>query len=228
MTSTRYRSVAVHWPRLLAGCMVMTGLLILAVEWEPLARIARPVIDSFPLLMIAIVLLFAAVIGFGRPWAEYELSDLGIIRREGMVYSLFRGAHSLPWDAVESAVVAEEMDGTRSFTIRTHHGSEWKVWEKFGSKEGFDAFRQAVAQRLEARPRAPGAASPVQVRSVWDGTAARIVVGALAVGWLALTVMTAMGPAAGRGTRWAKLLGMALLLAPLVWRAFHRAPRTAG
>jgi hypothetical protein len=220
MTALRYRSVAVHWPRLLAGCMGMTGLLILAVEWEPFARIARPVIESFPLLMMAILLLFAAVIGFGRPWAEYELSDLGIVRREGRVYALFRGAHSLPWDAVESAVVAEEMDGTRSFTIRTHHGAEWKVWEKFGSTDGFDAFRQAVAERLEARPRAPGAASPIQVRSVWNGAAARIVVGALAVGWVALAVMTALGPAAGRGARLAKLLAMALLLAPLVWRGF--------
>jgi hypothetical protein len=182
MTSIRYRSVAVHWPRLLAGCAVMTGLLILAVEWEPFARIARPVIESPALTMLAIVLLFAAVIGFGRPWAEYELSELGIVRREGLVYSLFRGAHSLPWEAVASAEVREEMDGTRSFTIRTNHGAEWKVWEKFGSADGFDAFRNAVAARLEARPRASGAAGPVQVRSVWDGAGARVFVGALALG----------------------------------------------
>lgn len=220
MTSLGYRSVAVHWPRLLAGCAMMTGLLILAVEWEPLARVARPVINSFPLLMIAILLMFAAVIGFGRPWAEYEVLDLGLIRREGGVYSLFRRAHALPWAAVESAETREEMDGTRSFTIRTNHGAEWKVWEKFGSKDGFDAFRNAVAQRLEARPRAPGAASPVQVRSVWDGAAARIVAGALAAGWLLLAVMTAMGRSTGRGARVARLVGMALLLAPLGWRAF--------
>jgi hypothetical protein len=123
-------------------------------------------------------------------------------------------------------VVAEEMDGTRSFTIRTSHGAEWKVWEKSGSTDGFDAFRQAVAERLEARPRAPGVASPVQVRSVWDGAAARIVGGALAVGWVALAVMTATGPAAGRGARLARLLAMALLVAPLVWRAaVRRQPR---
>jgi hypothetical protein len=222
--STRYRSVAVHWPRLLAGCAMMTGLLILAVEWEPLARIARPVIDSFPLLMLAIVLLFTAVIGFGRPWAEYEISDSGILRREGLVYSVFRTAHALPWEAVESATTREEMDGTRSFTIRTNHGAEWKVWEKFGSPDGFDAFRQAVAARLESRPRASGAAAPVQVLSVWDGTAARIIVGALAVGWVVLAVLTFAGPAEGRGVRIAKLAGMALLLAPLVWRAFRPRP----
>lgn len=220
MTSPRYRSVAVHWPRLMAGCLVMTGLLILAVEWEPLARVARPVMDSPVLTLLAIVLLFAAVIGFGRPWAEYELSDLGILRREGMIYSLLRTAHALPWEAVESAEVREEMDGTRSFTIRTNRGAEWKVWEKFGSADGFDAFRHAVAQRLESRPRTPGAASPVQVRSVWDGVAARILVGALVTGWAVLAVLAATGPAAGRDARLAKLLGMALLLAPMVWRAF--------
>ncbi|WP_420127408.1 hypothetical protein [Longimicrobium sp.] len=223
MTPPRYRSVAVHWPRLLAGCAVMTGLLILAMEWEPLARIARPVMDSSVLTLLAIALLFAAVIGFGRPWAEYELSDHGIVRREGVIYSLFRTAHALPWEAVESAAVLEEMDGTRSFTIRTHHGVEWKVWEKFGTADGFDAFRHAVARRLEARPRTPGAPPPVQVRSVWDGAAARIVVGALAVGWLVLAVLTATGPTAGRGARVPKLLGMALILVPMLWRAFmHR------
>ncbi|HYR12408.1 MAG TPA: hypothetical protein VEQ60_31765 [Longimicrobium sp.] len=223
MTSLTYRSVAVHWPRLIAGCLAMTGVLILAVEWNPLARVARPVMDSFPLLMLAIVLLFAAVLGFGRPWAEFELSELGILRREGVIYSLFRTAHALPWDAVESATVREEMDGTRSFVIRSNHGAEWKVWEKFGSADGFDAFRQAVAERLEARPRAPGAAGPVQVRSVWDGVGARVFVGALAVGWAVLAVVTATGPAEGRGARTAKLLGMALILAPMVFRAFvHR------
>jgi hypothetical protein len=36
-------------------------------------------------------------------------------------------------------------------------------------------------------------------------------------------VVTATGPAEGRGARIAKLLGMALILAPLVFRSFsHR------
>lgn len=220
MNPRRYRSVAVHWPRLFSGVAVMTGVLILAVEWEPLARVAGPVFDSPVLSFLAIGLLMAAVVGFARPWADYEVSEFGIIRREGLFFSLFRGAHAMPWEAVESAVVTEEMDGSRSLTLRTNHGAEWKVWEKFGTRDGFDAFRQEVATRLERRPRGPSDAAPVALRSAWDSVAARIVVAALAVGWVALALLTAAGPAEGRGARIAKLLGMAFILAPMAWRAF--------
>lgn len=220
MNPPRYRSVAVRWPRLIAGTAVMTGLLILSVEWEPLARVAEPVFGSPLLALLAIGVLMAAVVGVGRPWADYQISDFGIIRREGLIFSLFRGAHAMPWEAIESATVMEEMDGSRSLTLRTKHGAEWKVWEKFGTRGGFDAFRQEVTTRLERRPRGPPDAAPVALRSAWDGAAARIVVAALAAGWLVLAVLTITGPAAGRSVRIAKLLALALLLAPMLYRAF--------
>jgi hypothetical protein len=226
MTPPPYRSVAVHWPRLFAGAAAMTGVLMLAVEWEPLARVADPVFDSPVLAFLTIGVLMAAVVGFARPWADYEVSELGIIKREGLFFSLFRGAHAMPWEAIKSAMVMEEMDGSRSFTLRTNHGAEWKVWEKFGTRDGFDAFRQEVATRLERRPRGAWDAAPVALRSAWDGAGARTVVAALAVAWLALALLTATGPAEGRGERVARLLAMALILAPLVWRAFlHRRDR---
>lgn len=220
MTPPRYRSVAVHWPRLFAGAAVMTGLLILAVEWEPLARVADPVLDSPVLSFLAIGVLMAAVVGFARPWADYEVSEFGIIRREGLFFSLFRGAHAMPWEAIRSATLTKEMDGSRSFTLRTNHGAEWKVWEKFGTRGGFDAFRQEVEARLERRPRGPSDAAPVALRSAWDRLAAHIVVAALAVAWVALAVLTATGPAEGRGQRVARLLAMALILAQMLYRAF--------
>ena len=220
MKPPRYRSVAVYWPRLIAGTVMMTGVLILAAE----SRAAEPVLDSGPLTMLAIGVMFALVVGFGRPWADYELADDGILKREGLVFSLFRRRHWLPWDAVTESVVTEEMDGSRSLTLRTRHGAEWKVWEKFGSRGGFDAFRQAVAERLERRPREPGAPAPVeQSRSAWDRPGTRVLAGALALGWVVLLVLTLAGPAAGRGNRLGTLVGTELLLAPLLYRAY-RAP----
>ena len=224
MNPPRYRSVAVSWPRLLAGCAVMTGLLILAVEWAPLARIADPVLGSFPLSLLAIGLLMAAVVGFGRPWAEFELRDDGVVMRKGLFFSLLRTARWMPWSVIAASEVREELDGSRSLSLRTRHGRAWKIWEKYGSGSDFDAFHREITSRL-ARPRTPvdAAAEAAAMRSAWDGVAARVLVGALAAGWVALAAMTAMGPADGRGARWARLFAMALLLAPMVWRAFlHR------
>lgn len=213
MNSPRFRSVAVHWPRLLAGCAVMTGLLILAATWAP----AAPVVDSFPLMMLAIGGMMAVVVGVGRPTAELELRDDGVLRWEGLVFSLFRRSFWMPWGAIERCEVKEEMDGTRSLTLRTRHGAAWKIWERYGSGD-LDAFGREIAARLERA--SPDADDVVQTRSAWDGVAARLVVGALAAGWLALAVLTATGPAAGRGARTARLLAMALVLAPMVFRAF--------
>jgi|GEM_PF-3878804 len=225
MIPPRYRSVAVSWPRLLAGCAVMTALLILAVEWEPFARIAKPVMDSFPLTMVAIVLLFAAVIGFGRPWAEFEVTESGILRRQGIVFSLLRRSYWMPWGAIAACEMKEEMDGSRSLTLRTRHGAAWKMWETYGTGD-LDAFHREIVARLERPATADAAGDAMAMRSVWDGVAPRVVVGVLAVAWVALAVLTAAGPAEGRGSRVARLLAMALLLAPLVWRAFfvRRAP----
>lgn len=209
----RLRSVAVRWPRLFTGAAVMTGLLILAVEWEPMA----PVLDSFPLSMLAIGLLMAGVVGIGRPSAEFELRDEGVLRREGLLFSLFRRSSWMPWGAVAGCEMKEEMDGSRSLTLRTRHGAAWKIWEKYGGGADLDAFHREIAARLE---RAPAGDAAVEMRSAWDGVAARIVVGALAAAWLALAVLTAIGPADVRGSRIVKLLAMALLLAPLLWRAF--------
>ena len=114
----------------------------------------------------------------------------------------------------------------RTLTLRTSHGAEWKIWEKFGTRDGFDAFRLAVTQRLESRPHTTDAAPPVQTTSVWDGTAARVVTGALAVGWLALVVLTVSHPAPHPAVQTAKLLALALLLGPMVWRAFIRRSNT--
>jgi hypothetical protein len=224
MTSPRFRSVAVHWPRFFAGVAVMTGLLLLAAEWEPMA----PVMDSFPLLMLLICVLMAGVVGFGRPWAEFELRDEGVLRREGLLFSLFRSASWMPWGALEQCEIREEMDGTRSLTLRTRHGAAWKIWEKYGSGD-LDAFRQEIVSRLERAPGSDGAEVMV-TSSAWDGVAARVVVGVLAAGWLALAALTATGPATGRGFRVARLAAMALLLAPLLWRAFfaRRAPALPG
>ena len=224
MTLPRYRSVAVSWPRLMAGCAVMTGLLILAVEWEPLARIARPVIGSFPLSLLVIGGLMAAVVGFGRPWAEFELRDDGIVSRKGLFFSLLRTASWMPWSAIATSEMREELDDSRSLSLRTRHGRVWKIWEKYGSGSDFDAFHREIASRLDhPRPAADAAAEAVAMRSAWDGVAARMLVGALAVGWIALAVTTALGAAEGRGARLARLFAMALLLVPMVWRAFlHR------
>lgn len=214
MNPPRYRSVAVHWPRLIAGVAVMTGLLILAAESEW----AAPVLDSPVVSLLAIVLLMAGVVGFGRPWAEFELRDEGVLRREGLLFSLFPIASWMPWGAIAGCEVKEEMDGTRSLTLRTRHGAAWKVWEKYGTGAEFDAFRGEIVSRLE-RPRMAGA-DAVEMRSAWDGVAARIIVGALAAAWIALAILTAAGPADARGWRFARLLAMALMLAPLLWRAF--------
>lgn len=229
MTSSRYRSVAVSWTRLMAGCAVMTGLLILAVEWEPLARIADSVLGSFPLTMLAIGVLMAAVVGFGRPWAEFELRDDGVVMRKGLFYSLLRTASWMPWSVIATSEVREELDGSRSISLRTRHGRVWRVWEKYGSGADFDAFHREIAARLERpRPAADAAGEPAAMRSAWDGVAARVVVGALAAGWVALAVLTATSTTAGRGARWARLFAMALLLAPLVWRTFlHRRASSA-
>jgi hypothetical protein len=224
MNPPRYRSVAVSWPRLMAGCAVMMGLLILAVEWKPLARIADPVLESFPLTMLAIGVLMAAVVGFGRPWAELELRDDGVAMRKGLVYSLLRTASWMPWSAIVACEVREELDGSRSLSLRTRHGRVWKIWEKFGSGSGFDAFHREIASRLDRpRPASDAAAEAVAMRSAWDGVAARVLVGVLAAGWAALAVLAATGPASGRGGRLVRLFAMALVLAPLVYRAFvHR------
>lgn len=229
MNSTRYRSVAVHWPRLFAGCAVMTGLLILAVEWEPLARVAAPVLDSPVLALLAIGVLMASVVGFARPWAEFEVRKDGIVRREGLFFSLFHDAVWIPWAAIESCEMREELDGSRSLTLRTRHGRAWKIWEKFGKGGDFDALHREIVSRLD-HPRTPSdAADAVVMRSAWDGVAARVLVGILALGWAALAVLTATGPAAGRGSRVARLAAMALMLAPLVWRAFvHLRGRHSG
>jgi hypothetical protein len=92
MNPTRFRSVAVYWPPLMAGVAVMTELLILTAEWEPLS----PVLDTFPQTMLAIGGMMAVVVGFGRPTAEFELRDDGVLRREGPVFSLFRRAFWMP------------------------------------------------------------------------------------------------------------------------------------
>lgn len=224
MTSPRFRSVAVSWPRLMAGCAVMTGLLILAVEWEPFARIADPVLGSAPLSLLAIGGLMAAVVGFGRPWAEFELRDDGVVMRKGLFFSLLRTASWMPWSVIATSEMREELDGSRSLSLRTRHDRVWKIWEKYGSGTDFDAFHREIAARLERpRPASDAAAEAVAMRSAWDGVAARVVVGALAAGWVALAVLTAVGPTTGRGGRLARLFAMALLLAPMVWRAFlHR------
>ena len=216
MNPPRYRSVAVHWPRLIAGVAVMTGLLILAAESETMA----PVLDSPVLSMLAIGLLMAAVVGFGRPWAQFELRGEGVLRREGLVFSLLPIASWMPWGAIAGCEVKEEMDGSRSLNLRTRHGAGWKIWEKYGSGAEFDAFRGEIAARLARRHATDAGADAVVMRSAWDGVAARIIVGALAVAWIALAVLTAAGPTEHRGSRVAKLLAMALLLAPLLWRAF--------
>ncbi|HEY0020176.1 MAG TPA: hypothetical protein VGC13_28025 [Longimicrobium sp.] len=213
MNPPRYRSVAVHWPRLLAGCAVMTGLLILAAAWEP----AAPVLDSPLLSMLCIGAMMAGVVGFGRPWAEFELRDEGVLRREGLVFSLFRRASWMPWAAIERCDLAEELDGSRSLTLHTRHGAAWKLWEKYGGD--FDAFHRELATRLERRS-AAGADAAAPMRSAWDGGGARIAVGVLAVAWVALGVATVMGPAEGRGARLARLAAVGLLLAPLLIRAF--------
>jgi hypothetical protein len=217
MNPHRYRSVAVHWPRLLAGCAVMTGLLILAAEWEPMA----PVLNSPLLSMLSIGVMMAGVVGFGRPWAEFELRDEGVLRREGMVFSLFRRTSWMPWAAIERCDLTEELDGSRSLTLRTRHGAAWKLWEKYGGGGDFDAFHRELAARL-ARRHAAGAdaAAAMEMRSAWDGGGARIAVGVLAVAWVALAVATALGPAEGRGARLARLTAVGLLLAPLLIRAF--------
>jgi hypothetical protein len=224
MNPPRYRSVAVHWPRLFAGVAVMMGLLILAAESEAMA----PVLDSPVLSILAIVALMASVVGFGRPWAEFELRDEGVLRREGLVFSLFPVASWLPWGAIAGCEMKEEMDGTRSLTLRTRRGAGWKIWEKYGSGVEFDAVRAEIEARLERAPTGEGTA--VEMRSVWDGVAARVIVGALGVAWIALAVLTATGPADARGWRFARLLTMALLLGPLLWRAFFvpRAPPHPG
>ena len=220
MNPPRYRSVAVSWPRLMAGCAAMTGLLILAVEWEPMA----PVLDSPLLSLLVIGLLMAAVVGFGRPWAEFELQDDGVLMRKGLFFSLLRTSFWMPWSVIAASEVREELDGSRSLSLRTRHGRVWKIWEKYGSGSDFDAFHREIASRLDRpRPASDAAAEAAAMRSAWDGGAARVLVGALAVGWAALAVMAAAGPAAGRGARLARLFAMALLLAPLVYRAFlHR------
>jgi hypothetical protein len=224
MNSPSFRSVSVSWPRLMAGCAVMTGLLILAVEWEPFARIADPVLGSAPLSLLVIGLLIAAVVGFGRPWAEFELRDDGVVMRKGLFFSLLRTASWIPWSVIATSDVREELDGSRSLSLRTRHGRVWKIWEKYGSGSDFDAFHREIASRLD-RPRraSDAAAEAVAMRSAWDGVAARVLVGALAAGWVALAGMTGIGPAQGRGARLARLFAMALLLAPMVGRAFlHR------
>lgn len=227
MNPPRYRSVAVHWPRLLAGCAVMTGLLILAAEWEPMA----PVLDSPLLSMLAIGGMMTGVVGFGRPGAEFELRDEGVLRREGLVFSLFRRASWMPWAAIERCDLAEELDGSRSLTLRTRHGAAWKLWEKFGSGGDFDAFHRELAMRLERRPAAGAdAAAPAEMRSAWDGGTARVLVAALAIAWVALGVAAALGPAEGRGARLARLVAVGLLLAPLLIHAFfgRRGSSAAG
>lgn len=227
MNPPRYRSVAVHWPRLLAGCAVMTGLLILAAQWEPMA----PVLNSPLLSMLAIGGMMAGVVGFGRPRAEFELRDEGVLRREGLVFSLFRRASWMPWAAIERCDLAEELDGSRSLTLRTRHGAAWKLWEKFGGGGDFDAFHRELATRLERRPaRDADAAAPAEMRSAWDGGTARVLVAVLAIAWVALGVAAAMGPAEGRGARLARLAAVGLLLAPLLIRAFlgRRSASAAG
>lgn len=231
MNPRRYRSVAVSWPRLIAGCAVMTGLLILAVEWQPFARVADPVLGSAPLSLMAIGILIAAVVGFGRPWAEFELRDDAVVMRKGLFFSLLRTSHWMPWSVIATGEVREELDGSRSLSLRTRHGRVCKIWEKYGSGSDFDAFHGEIAARLDRpRPASGAAAEAAAMRSAWDGVAARVLVGALAAGWAALAVMTAMGPADGRGARLARLFAMALLLAPMVWRAFfvRRAQASPG
>jgi hypothetical protein len=231
MNPPRYRSVAVSWPRLMAGCAVMTGLLILAVEWEPFARVAAPVLDSPVLALLVIGVLMAAVVGFGRPWAEFELRDDGVVLRKGLFFSLLRTASWMPWSVIAASEVREELDGSRSLSLRTRHGRVWKIWEKYGSGSDFDVFHREITSRLDRpRPASDAAAEAVAMRSAWDGVAARVLVGALTAGWVVLAVMTSMGPAEGRAARWARLFAMALLLAPMVWRAFfvHRAQASPG
>jgi hypothetical protein len=200
---------------------VMTGVLILAAESEAMA----PVLDSPVLSLLVIGLLMAGVVGFGRPWAEFELRDEGVLRREGLFFALFPVASWMPWGAIAGCEVKEEMDGSRSLTLRTRCGAGWKIWEKYGSGAEFDAFRGEIAARLERA--ATGAGAAVEMRSAWDGVGARALVGALGVSWVALAVLAAVGPEEHRGSRLVKLLATALLLGPLLWRAFFvRRPAT--
>jgi hypothetical protein len=48
--------------------------------------------------------------------------------------------------------VKEEMDGSRSLTLRTRHGATWKIWEKYGSGD-LDALGREIAARVECAPR---------------------------------------------------------------------------
>ena len=134
-----------------------------------------------------------------------------------------------PAGVIAASEAREELDGSRSLSLRTRHGRAWKIWEKYGSGSDFDAFHREITSRLDRpRPASDAAAEAAVMRSAWDGVAARVLVGVLAAGWVALAATTAMGPADGHGARWARLFAMALLLAPMVWRAFLHRRRSAS
>jgi hypothetical protein len=151
-----YRSVAVHWPRLVLGIVLVTVLLSAAATWGPLARATSPVFRSVPAAMAVIGALLAAVVGFGRPTAELQARADGLHRREGRFFRWFARASLLRWDEVTGVDVREEMDGSRSLTLRRAGGTDWKVWERFGTPRAFDGFVDAVTRRLKTPPEADG------------------------------------------------------------------------
>lgn len=222
MTDPRIRSVAVHWGRLLGSVAVLLAALFALFSWPAGAR----ALDHDAVALLVPVFLLAVPLGVGRPWAEVGLDAAGIRSREGRFFRWLPRTVEIGWDEVSAAETREELDGSRSLTVRARSGREIRVWETYSEGTAFDAVERHVRDALRGRGVEVGAGARVVRTSVWNGSAARVAVAMAAAGWLGLVGWLALHPPENRAWMTLRLAWMAALLAPLVGLALRRRGET--
>lgn len=205
------RTAVVHWGRMIVVVAVLTA----ALGWLAGSRFGA-VLDHPAGALAAPLLLLGAAYRAALSRAEYRLTESGILRV---------GGREVPWAEVAGCTVAEEMDGTRSLTVQARDGTRpVKVFEKGSTGMEFEAFATRLA--TEAVRRAPVGGEPaVAGRIDAEHPAARAPVAALVLGIAGLGVATLLHPPRDPSWTALRLAVMALLAAPLAWRAFGRRRR---
>ena len=217
----RIRTVAVHWPRLLLATVVVTVVL----GWAATAPALAVVWDSVPAsLAVAFAAMFA-ILGVGRPYAEFACLPEGIERREALFHRwLWLPGRLIRWDNVGEHGLRDELDGTESLVIRGTDGNHFRIWAAYSSGMTLERFYAAFLARLAGTTQHPDPLPrrSVPQRALWLQAAAIV----LAVGWIAIVVASLRDPPAAGGVRIVALgLQGAILIAPLlrVFRPRYRA-----